>query len=100
MRNRVLLFLLLLPLSLAGCFGPREKDVRADFLRSNPGVRIEMAAPGEGDGAAVYYHIRYRVPGDTALHEVVWQYMKAPDGEWRNTSRGSPQPAGTFPKNG
>ena len=94
------LVLLVLSLLIAGCFGPREKDVRADFLRSNPGARIEMATPGEGDGAAVYYHIRYRTTGDTTLREVVWQYMKQPDGAWRNTSRGTARPAGTFPRNG
>ena len=95
MRIRLLVPLLLVPLFAAGCFGPREKDVRADFLRANPGALIEMATPGEGDGAAVYYHIRYRVPGDTILREVEWQYMKNTDGEWHNTWRDSAQPVVT-----
>lgn len=97
MRTRLLL---LLPLFLAGCFGPREEDVRTEFLRANPGSRIEMAAPGEGDDGTVYYHIRYRPAGDTALREVVWQYTKQPEGTWHVTSRDSAtlgaRPPGNF----
>ena len=78
-----------LVLSLLGCGVPRKEDVRATFLAENPGATVESAGPGEGDGNNVYFHIRYRLPGDSTLREQVWLYQKGPDGSWRVTSRDS-----------
>jgi hypothetical protein len=71
-----------------GCGAPTESDVRADFLRARPGAQIVSLDVGEGDGATVYYHIRYRAAGDTVMREEEWQYLRQDDGSWVNTWRG------------
>jgi hypothetical protein len=70
--------------------GPREKDVRSEFLRANPGARIESLAVAEGDGEHVYYHIRFREAGDLTPRETMWLYARQSDGSWRNTHRDQP----------
>ncbi len=82
---------LLVAIALAvttGCGAPTESDVRADFLRARPGAQIVSLGAGEGDAAAVYYHIRYRLPPDTATRGEEWQYLRQADDSWRNTWRG------------
>jgi hypothetical protein len=74
-------------LVLAACtscsFGPSDSRVRADFLREHPTFIIEDIGAGEGDGGAVYYHIRYRKPGDDQVHEDVWQYLNTGEKVWK-----------------
>jgi hypothetical protein len=95
---RILVALILAPLLAAACSVPRDEDVRAEFLRAHPGVRVESLEVGEGDGDHAYYHIRFRgAAGDTALREAVWLYARQPDGSWRNTWRGPPGAAGGRP---
>jgi hypothetical protein len=74
-------------LILLGCGIPREEDVRAEFLADNHGAAVESTGPGEGDASNVYFHIRYRLPGDSTLWEQVWLYQKDADGLWHVTSR-------------
>lgn len=57
--------------------------VRADFLREHPTFTIENVDTGEGDGGAVYFHIRYRKPGDDGVHEDVWQYLNTGEKAWK-----------------
>jgi hypothetical protein len=76
-------------LVVTSCGAPTHSDVRADFLRARPGARIVSLDVGEGDGASVYYHIRYRAAGDTATREEEWQYLRQDDGSWVNTWRGA-----------
>jgi hypothetical protein len=78
---------LVLLLCAVACSEPRAADVRAEYLRAHPGSQIVSAEPGEGDFSAVYYHVRYRAPGDSAVREEIWQYIKQSDGTWRNTHR-------------
>lgn len=80
----VLLGVLLL---LAGCGGPTDQRVKAAFEQGNPGAEVVFVGPGEGDGSSVYYHIKYRRPGDDQVHEDVWQYVKQRDGSWAVTHK-------------
>ncbi|HKP36520.1 MAG TPA: hypothetical protein VJT71_06650 [Pyrinomonadaceae bacterium] len=68
---------------VCGCGVPMESRVRADFRREHPDYRIISLDTGEGDGGAVYFHIRYTRPGDTAEHEDVWQYLNIGKGPWK-----------------
>jgi hypothetical protein len=77
--RRILLFALLLP---AGCSGPDESSVRREFERTRPNAEVVSLGPGEGDSDHVYYHIRYRLPSDSAVQEEEWGYRKARDGRW------------------
>lgn len=74
-------------LVLATCtscsLGPSDSMVRADFLREHPTFIIEYVGTGEGDGGAVYFHIRYRKPGDDRVHEDVWQYLNTGEKTWK-----------------
>ena len=85
MRSILLSALLL----LAGCSGPDESTVRSDFKRTRPNAEVVSLAPGEGDADHVYYHIRYRLPSDSAVHEEEWRYRKGPDGRWTRFSTDS-----------
>ena len=76
-------------LLIAACSGPRDADVRAEFLRAHPGASVESVGAGEGDGDHAYVHVRYRAAGDSALREAVWLYVRQADGAWRNTRRDS-----------
>lgn len=84
--RRILLCALLL---LAGCSGPNESSIRSAFQRTRPSAEIVSLGPGEGDGDHVYYHIRYRLPSDSAVREEVWGYRKGPDGGWTRFSTDS-----------
>lgn len=68
---------------LSGCGGPTDNTVRADFLRRHPTYAIVSVGVGEGDGAAAYYHIRYKRPKDSAEYEAIWQYLDTGNGEWK-----------------
>ncbi len=68
---------------LSGCGGPRNSNVKADFLREYPTYNVTSVGVGEGDGAAAYFHIRYKRPGDPTQHETVWQYLDTGDGPWK-----------------
>jgi hypothetical protein len=52
------------------------------FHQENPSYSILSVYPGEGDGGAAYFHIKYRKPSDTDTHEAVWQYLKNAEGKW------------------
>lgn len=69
-----------LALVAGACGFPGDAEVRARFEREHPTYEVVGVGPGEGDGSAVYYHIRYRRPGDSRVHEDVWLYLDRGDG--------------------
>lgn len=75
-------------LTVAGCGVPGEGEVRSDFRKEHPSYEVVSAGPGEGDGGAVYYVIKYRKPGDDSVYEVEWQYMDRGGERWELTNRG------------
>ena len=89
--RRILLCLLLL---LAGCGTPDESGIRSEFQRTRPDAEIVSLSPGEGDGQHVYYHIRYRLPSDSVVHQEEWGFRKGQDGRWtRFYPASAPAPA-------
>ena len=84
--RRILLGALLL---LVACSGPAASSIRSEFQRARPNAEIVSLGTGEGDADHVYYHIRYRLPSDPAVHEEVWGYHKGPDGRWTRFSTDS-----------
>jgi len=68
---------------LSGCGVPQDTTVRADFLREHPAYTVLSVFVGEGDGAAAYFHIRYKRPRDPVVHETVWQYLDTGDSPWK-----------------
>ena len=68
---------------VTACGVPKNGTVRADFLRAHPDYRIISLDTGEGDGGAVYFHIRYTRPDDPVEHEDVWQYLNTGKGPWK-----------------
>jgi hypothetical protein len=71
-------------LAFASCSrAPTDAQVRAEFSQEHPSFHVESVGVGEGDGSAAYFHIRYRVPGDSAVREDVWQYLDTGDKRWR-----------------
>ena len=57
-------------------------------LQSNPGSLIVSAYPGEGDGDAVYYYIKFQKLNDQRLYQVEWQYL-AKNGKMTLNHRGA-----------
>ena len=68
---------------LFACNRPGRSEVQRQFHEANPSYSIVSVYPGEGDGAAAYFHIKYRKPSEGETHEDVWQYLKSPDGSWQ-----------------
>ena len=74
----------LLALAITACSrAPSDATVRADFVREHPDVSVQSVGPGEGDGGAAYFHIRYKRPGDDTVYEDVWQYLDRGEKQWR-----------------
>ncbi|MEQ1854001.1 MAG: hypothetical protein ABMA01_20710, partial [Chthoniobacteraceae bacterium] len=61
---------------------PNETQARRDFLAEHPTFTVERVTVDEQEVVAMSYRIFYRVPGDSALHEELRQYLYA-DGQWR-----------------
>lgn len=61
---------------------PNEQQARRDFLADHPTYSIERVVLNQREVVAVSYHIFYRVPGDSTLHEEVRHYFHAV-GKWR-----------------
>jgi hypothetical protein len=61
---------------------PSNAQVKTDFLREHPTWIVIFVGVGEGDGAAAYFHIKYRRPDDSQVHEEVWQYLNTA-GSWQ-----------------
>jgi len=68
--------------ALSSCGSPSADDVRKNFLKHYPTAEIVDIGPGEGDGSAVYMHIKYKLPGSTDIHEDVWQYLNTGGQKW------------------
>jgi len=62
---------------------PSDEMVSAAFSAEHPTYTVLSVGVGEGDSSAAYFHIRYRKPGDQAVHEDVWQYLA----EWKLTHK-------------
>lgn len=76
-------------LGLLGCIPsdfPDHEMVSAAFSAEHPTYTVLSVGLGEGDFSSAYFHIRYRKPGDQAVHEDVWQYLEAGE-EWRLTHK-------------
>ena len=69
------------------CDGPSPDDVRRDFLKQYPHAEIIAINPGEGDGSAVYMHIKYRLPGIEKTQEDVWQYLDKGGSQWELSNK-------------
>ncbi len=72
---------------LFACGKLKDEQVRSDFLREHPAYEIVSSGVGEGDASAVYYHIKYKKPGDGRTYEDVWQYIKIGDSGWALTHK-------------
>ena len=79
-------------LCLVGCGVPKEATVKADFLKAHPTYEVTSVVVGEGDGAAAYFHIKYRKPKDQQIYEDVWQYLDRGDGKWQLNHKETPAP--------
>jgi len=57
---------------------PRQKEIKAEFLKLHPTATILEVDPGEGDADDVYYHFRYRLSGESKVRdaEVLFQRQK------------------------
>jgi len=56
-------------------WGPSEALIRKEFYTQKPpSCKITYLTPGEGNSAAVDYHIHYHC-GDGVMHEDVWVYL-------------------------
>jgi hypothetical protein len=76
---------------LAGCGGPNEQSVSADFLKKNPTATVISALPGEGDAENVYFHIKFKTPSDSGVKTEVWLYQKDLNSKaWQVTKTGLP----------
>jgi hypothetical protein len=84
----ITILLLLAVLFQTGCGGPTRSDVKSDFQKENPTYTILSALVGEGDSDTVYYHIKYKKPGNDLAYEVVWQYMNKGGKKWELTHKG------------
>lgn len=71
---------------VAAACGPGDHAVRAEFLRAHPGAEVLDLGVGEGDSDNVYYHIRYRAPNDSTVHEVCWLYSQVNGRDWQRMS--------------
>lgn len=78
---------LVMVLLICGACRKFDPDLaRTDFTKQHPAHKVLKISVGEGDGAAVYVHIRYVPEKGTGEREVVWQYMWESE-RWRLTSR-------------
>lgn len=66
---------------VAAC-GP-DDQVRAEFLRAHPNAEVLSLGVGEGDDDNAYYHIHYRAPNDSAVHEACWLYSQVNGSDWQ-----------------
>jgi hypothetical protein len=73
----------------AGCSPGLDSQVRAEFRQAHPTAIVLDVAASEGDDSTVYYHIRFRLPGDTTVRVDEWQYVKRPGRRWANSWRKS-----------
>ena len=71
------------------CNFPSEEQVKNDFRSANPTYVPISAIVGEGDGDAVYYHIRYTKPNDNQTYEEIWLYLRQNDGKFKIMSKGT-----------
>lgn len=62
--------------------GPGRNQVKKDFQAMHPDYTVVEIYTGEGDGAAVYYHIKYKKPGEDRIHEDEWQYVNTVENMW------------------
>lgn len=94
--RRVLAVLVSAILALVGAVGcggcsdmPSKDRVASEFVKRHPGARIRDMSPGEGDGDAVYWKIRFEGSGSTRLRTEEWQFLRDRDSGWvvRNISR-------------
>lgn len=81
-------FLLMLLLAISSCGSPTIVDVRKDFIKQYPNAEIISISPGEGDGSAVYMHIKYKqTTKSTVILEDVWQYLDKGGTQWELTHK-------------
>lgn len=78
----VISFLLGVVLLTASCSPLGQPEANNMFLKKHPGYEIIDSGPGEGDSDAVYYHFRFKKPGDEKVHEEVWQFLWE-ENEWK-----------------
>ena len=67
---------------------PGEGYVRAAFLGEHPGYTVISVAEGEGDSDSVYFHIRYRMPGEGQILEQEVLYQRLGGNNWTLTWKG------------
>ena len=70
---------------------PSKEEVKRDFLKENPTYVVISINPGEGDGSAVYYYIKYSVPRDFRKYEVEWQYLDNNKGKMMLNHKSKPK---------
>lgn len=73
-------------LYLCGCGVPSKSSVKAEFLKANAACEVLSVSVGDGDGAAAYFHIKYRRPNDAEIYEDVWQYLDRGGTKWQLNS--------------
>jgi hypothetical protein len=73
---------------------PSDREVRDDFLKENPTWQVKTVDVGEGDGAAVYFHIRHTRPGEPQTYEEIWQYLDEGTGPWKLKHKENALPLG------
>ena len=80
----------LVVLILIDCKGmPGEDEFRNDFLKVHPSAEIVSIYWDGEDCGAIYFIVKYRLPGEEAIKEDVWYYSKSGGGKWTNTRRES-----------
>lgn len=70
--------------------GPREEDIRDEFLKENPDCSIIKTWADDGDFEHVYQRIRFRPPGLSLICETTWLYEKHNSSTWRVMNREAP----------
>jgi hypothetical protein len=87
MKRTASIVLVSLILLASACSGPSDDRVKGDFLKEHPTYTILSVHVGEGDGAAAYFHIKYKKHGEELVCEDVWQYMDVGAQEWKLTHK-------------
>ena len=87
MKRTASIVLVSLILLATACSGPSADRVKGDFLKEHPTYIVLSVHVGEGDGAAAYFHIKYKKPGEELVCEDVWQYMDVGEQEWKLTHK-------------
>ena len=78
---------LVMCLLASACGVPGNDEVRRDFLSGHATYAVVSVGVGEGDGAAAYFHVKYRKPSEDTVYEDVWQYMDEGKGSWKPTHK-------------